>query len=521
MKRNIAVIGCGHWGKNLVRNFAELGSLAAVCDPDDQLAQSYAEQYNVGNLSFSAIISDATIEGVVLAVPVPLHASMAIEVMNAGKHVYVEKPLAMSRIEAEAMIASATENGVQLMVGHLLQYHPVFMVVRGLAESGELGSLSYIYSNRLSFGKVRSEEDVIWSFAPHDISMILSLTGQQPEVVKTESSSILQPDIADTATVHMQFNSALKAHVSVSWLHPYKEQKLVVVGEDAMAVFDDTKPWREKLALYRHVVQTIDGVPSLEKSEVEYLEVPQSEPLRNECEHFLNVVSGNVTPLTDGNEGLSVLKVLSAASLSESKDEAVRLATPVNNIHEDALVHESSYVDENVSIGSGTKVWHFSHILSDCDIGEDCSLGQNVVVGPNVAVGNRVKIQNNVSVYEGVSLEDGVFCGPSCVFTNVNNPRSEIVRKDEYRKTVVRRGASIGANATIICGNDLGEYCFIAAGAVVTKEVPAYALMVGSPAKRIGWMSKAGGRLGEDLICPIDATAYRLLTPNKLEEIFE
>jgi len=191
----------------------------------------------------------------------------------------------------------------------------------------------------------------------------------------------------------------------------------------------------------------------------------------------------------------------------------------MNSIHENAFIHESSYVDDNVSISSGTKVWHFSHILSNCDIGEDCSIGQNVVIGPNVSVGNRVKIQNNVSVYDGVTLEDGVFCGPSCVFTNVINPRSEIVRKDEYRKTIVRRGASIGANATIICGHDLGEYCFIAAGAVVTKEVPAYALMAGTPAKRIGWMSKAGGRLRDDLICPIDGTAYRVVTAEKLEEI--
>tara|TARA_B100000242_G_C42978382_1_gene454121 strand:+ start:422 stop:1006 length:585 start_codon:yes stop_codon:yes gene_type:complete len=191
----------------------------------------------------------------------------------------------------------------------------------------------------------------------------------------------------------------------------------------------------------------------------------------------------------------------------------------MRKINKDVSVHESSYLDENVTIGSGTKVWHYSHILSNCNIGEECTLGQNVVIGPNVSVGNRVKIQNNVSVFEGVTLEDDVFCGPSCVFTNVINPRSEIVRKEEYRKTVVRRGASIGANATIICGNELGEYCFIAAGAVVTKEVPAYALMAGNPAKRIGWMSKAGGRLGEDLICPIKGTAYRLLNSDKLEEI--
>ena len=185
----------------------------------------------------------------------------------------------------------------------------------------------------------------------------------------------------------------------------------------------------------------------------------------------------------------------------------------------DIFVHETSYIDENVSIGSGTKIWHFSHILANCNIGRDCSFGQNVVLGPNVVIGNQVKIQNNVSIYEGVTLEDKVFCGASCVFTTVNNPRSEIVRKDEYRQTLVKKGASIGANATIVCGNDLGEYCFVAAGAVVTKEVPAFALVAGTPAKIIGWMSKVGGRLGEDLICPISGTAYEFIAPNKLEEV--
>ena len=325
MKKNIAVVGCGHWGKNLVRNFSDLGNLAAVCDPNAEVAKQYADQYLVKNYSFSEVLNDLSIEGVVLAVPAPLHASMAIEVMNAGKHAYVEKPLAMNNLEADRMIASAEENGVQLMVGHLLQYHPIFMALRTLVESGEMGALQYIYSNRLSFGKVRSEEDVIWSFAPHDISMILSLTGHEPDSVRTEYTSILQPDIADAAIVHMEFNSGLKAHISVSWLHPYKEQKLVVVGKNAMAVFDDTKPWGEKLALYRHVVRSSGSLPSLEKAEVEYVEVSQSEPLRNECQHFLDVVSGDVTPLTNGKEGLGVLNVLSAASLSQSKNQAVRI----------------------------------------------------------------------------------------------------------------------------------------------------------------------------------------------------
>lgn len=325
MKKNIAVVGCGHWGKNLVRNFSDLGSLAAVCDPNAEVAQQYADQYLVKNYSFSEVLNDLSIEGVVLAVPAPLHTSMGIEVMNAGKHAYVEKPLAMNNLEAERMIASAEKNGVQLMVGHLLQYHPIFISLRTLVESDEMGALQYIYSNRLSFGKVRSEEDVIWSFAPHDISMILSLAGQEPDTVRAESASILQPDIADTAIVHLEFKSGLKAHISVSWLHPYKEQKLVVVGKNAMAVFDDTKPWGEKLALYRHVVRSSGSLPSLEKAEVEYVEVSQSEPLRNECQHFVDVVSGDITPLTNGKEGLGVLNVLSAASLSQSKNQAVRI----------------------------------------------------------------------------------------------------------------------------------------------------------------------------------------------------
>lgn len=178
------------------------------------------------------------------------------------------------------------------------------------------------------------------------------------------------------------------------------------------------------------------------------------------------------------------------------------------------FIHESSYVDEGVEIGAGTKVWHFSHLLGGVSVGEHCSIGQNVMIGPDVSVGNRCKIQNNVSLYKGITLEDGVFCGPSCVFTNVNNPRAEIERKDEFRRTTVRRGATIGANATIVCGHELAEYCFIAAGAVVTGGVPAYALMAGVPARQIGWMSKAGGKLGDDLICPVDGTEYSVAGGN-------
>ncbi|MDB2416020.1 Gfo/Idh/MocA family oxidoreductase [Pseudomonadales bacterium] len=317
MKKNIAVVGCGHWGKNLVRNFWELGVLVAVCDPNRDLAQRYADEYSVMDLSFSDILNDSSIEGVVLAVPAVMHCSMALAAMGKGKSVFVEKPIAMNVAEAKLMISSANKNKVQLMVGHLLQYHPVFVALRKLTELGQLGNLQYLYSNRLSFGKIRSEEDVIWSFAPHDISMILSLVGQEVIAVKTESSAILQGGIADTATIHMEFDSGVKAHILVSWLHPCKEQKLVVIGDAGMAVFDDTKPWCEKLAVYRHKVDITESQAELSKSNVEYLVVEESEPLRNECKHFIEVISGRVRPLTDCDEGLSVLNVLSAASLPD------------------------------------------------------------------------------------------------------------------------------------------------------------------------------------------------------------
>jgi len=184
-----------------------------------------------------------------------------------------------------------------------------------------------------------------------------------------------------------------------------------------------------------------------------------------------------------------------------------------------AKIHESAYVDEGVVLGSGTRIWHFVHVLGQTVIGQDCVLGQNVMAGPRVTIGNGCKIQNNVALYDGVELEDDVFCGPSCVFTNVNNPRAFLNRKSEFRRTLVKQGASIGANATIVCGHTLGAYCFIAAGAVVTKDVPDFAMMAGVPARRIGWMSHNGAKLGADLVCPETGRRYRETRPDILEEI--
>ena len=208
------------------------------------------------------------------------------------------------------------------------------------------------------------------------------------------------------------------------------------------------------------------------------------------------------------------MQVLDAAQRSLHTHANVPLSTEIAPY----FAHETSLVDPGCEIGQGTKIWHFSHILKGTKIGEDCVIGQNVMIGPDVVVGDRCKIQNNVSLYKGVTLEDGVFCGPSCVFTNVHNPRAEIERKDEFRTTHVERGVTIGANATIVCGNRLGAYSLIGAGAVVTKDVKPHAVMVGNSARQMGWVSHAGEKLGDDLICPRENRRYHVNADGYLVE---
>tara|TARA_B100001093_G_scaffold512768_1_gene583255 strand:- start:577 stop:1536 length:960 start_codon:yes stop_codon:yes gene_type:complete len=312
MKKNIAVVGCGSWGKNLVRNFSELGALNSVSDVNSEIANNYANQYQVKNLSFGEIINDKNIEGVVLAVPANLHATMSIDVMNKGKHVLVEKPLALNEIDAKLMIEVSKKNNVKLMVGHLLHYHPIFKEIKKIVENGQIGKLEYINSNRLSFGKYRNEEDIIWSFAPHDISMILSLTKEKPNIVKCNSKSIIKENHADIANIYMEFPSGLKSNISVSWINPNKEVKLVITGTSAMLIFDDTKPWDKKLSFISYDIKKTKNLIDINKSILKFIEISEEEPLKNECKHFLEVVKNNIQPLTDGIEGQKVVEVLSA-----------------------------------------------------------------------------------------------------------------------------------------------------------------------------------------------------------------
>lgn len=519
----VAVVGCGRWGKNLARDFAALGALEAIVEVDPAVSASLAAAHGCRALGLDEALADPAIDGVVIAAPAALHHPLAKRALAAGKHVYVEKPLALSVEDGNELVTLADKAGRCLMVGHLLQYHPAFLALKEFVASGALGKLSYIYSNRLSLGTLRHEEDVLWSFAPHDISMILALAGEAPDEIAAFSAPTLHPGIGDVVQLQLAFANGIKGHIFCSWLHPFKEQRLVVVGERGMVVFEDSAADpADKLRVYDHKIAWTNGVPRAIKGEGAPLPYSPGNPLMEECRHFLAAIANGTAPRTDGREALAVLSVLERATsdmnnrISKGGSEA---AAPKAPSYPGVTIHESAYVDAGVSIGTGTRIWHFSHILGEVSLGRNCNIGQNVAIGPRVTIGDGVKIQNNVSVYEGVVLEDGVFCGPSCVFTNINTPRAEISRKHLFRKTLVKRGATIGANATIVCGHELGAYCFIAAGAVVTKDVPAFALMAGVPAARIGWVGHAGVKLGPDLVCPETGRAYRQSGPDTLEEI--
>ncbi len=513
--QDIAVIGTGYWGKNLVRNYHALGRLGLVCDRSGAaLAELGARLPGVDTcLALSDVLARPAIRGVVVATPAETHFAIAREALLSGRHVYVEKPLVQDEAQARELVALAGERGLTLMVGHLLQYHPAFESLLALARSGGLGRINYIYSHRLNLGKIRREENALWSFAPHDVSMILALAGEEPRAVLATGGNYLHSALADVTTTHLDFASGLKAHIFVSWLHPFKEQKLVVVGDRKMAVFDDTLPWADKLLLYPHSIDWKGQAPVPVRGEAERVELVEAEPLRRECLHFLRCLDEGAAPRTDGREGLAVLRVLGAAQRSMDAGCAVVPLGPAAPAPAPGpagyFVHETARVDPGAVIGPGTKVWHFSHVLPGSVVGAGCTVGQSVMIGPDAVVGDGCKIQNNVSVYRGVTLEDQVFCGPGMVFTNVWNPRAHIRRMGELRPTLVRRGASIGGGAVVVCGNTVGRCAFVGAGAVVTHDVPDHALVMGNPARVRGWVCACGVKLDEDLRCPACGAAYR------------
>jgi UDP-2-acetamido-3-amino-2,3-dideoxy-glucuronate N-acetyltransferase len=314
----IAVVGAGYWGRNLVRIFADLGALAAVCDADQALLAEHATRHpHIQTYpSFADLLSRSQdITAVAISTPAVTHHDLVKQALLAGKDVFVEKPLSLTLAEAQELDDIALTRGRILMVDHILRFHPAVIKLKELIDAGALGKLRYIYSNRLNIGRLRKEENILWSFAPHDISVILFLTGEEPVSVHAMGEAYLQEHIYDVTLTQLSFSDRLQAHIFVSWLHPFKEQKFVVVGDRNMAVFDDTRP-KDKLVLYPHRVEWVNRIPVAEKAEGQPVDLEEREPLKLACSHFLDCIRERKPPLTDGAEGIRVLRVLDCAQRS-------------------------------------------------------------------------------------------------------------------------------------------------------------------------------------------------------------
>lgn len=327
-KVRVAVVGAGRWGKNLVRVFARSGCLAAVVDPDPA-AREIAALYSVPHLTDCSELRDhRDVTAAAIATPAATHSHVALRCLDLGLDLFIEKPVAVSVEDAELVVAEAERRGRILFVGHLLLYHPAVVALKAMMSRGELGEIRYIYSNRLNLGRVRREENILWSFAPHDIAVILHLLDAFPISVGAVGGSWLQNGIADVTVTHLAFPENIRAHVFVSWLHPAKEQKLVVVGSQRTAIFDDMEETEKLRVIDASVEVPADGIPSTRAGSRRAVPVATDEPLQLEIEHFVRACSNRTRPLTDGPHGIEVLKILAAAEASLRRTDAAQGIDP-------------------------------------------------------------------------------------------------------------------------------------------------------------------------------------------------
>ncbi len=512
-KKSLCVVGAGRWGKNHIRTLAELGCLAGIVESDPerraQFAAAYPQAKTFANIREAV---EHPFDGFTIATPAETHFEIARFLLERGKAVLVEKPVTLRSAEARELQRLSRQHHAGLMAGHVMLFHPAIRRIKELIESGKLGKLEYLYSNRLNLGTVRTEENILWSFAPHDISIFQYFIGQSPRAVFSQGGAFLQPHIHDSTMTILTYPGNIVGHIFVSWLHPFKEHRLVVIGSKGMVSFEDSSSGKA-LLFYEKGIDWVQGEPVKRDGPTETIPYDSAMPLTEEMKAFMRCLSGEPVRVADSQNAVEVMDILERATESllsgaEAKSEP---EPPRKNFY----VHPTSFVDDNVEIGEGTKIWHFSHVQSHSRIGKKCSLGQNVNVGNNVVIGNHVKIQNNVSIYEGVELEDYVFCGPSMVFTNILDPRCKYPQRGSefYKKTLVKEGASLGANSTIVCGNTIGRHAFVGAGAVVTRDVPDYALVVGVPARQKGWACECGEilpRFDASIACPRCGMKYVL-----------
>ncbi len=308
MKKNIVVIGCGYWGKNIVRNFYDVGSLYGVADVKSEVSKKFSDKYDVKNFSIDEALNHNSVDAIAICTPAETHAEIAIKAMQSGKDVFVEKPLALNEIDAFKIKDVVDKTGKKLMVGHLLQYHPAFEKVLQIIDSDLLGRIKKVFSERMSFGKIRKEEDVIWSFAPHDISMILRIIKSFPTKVICNGTNIISENLYDEANINLIFEDKnINAQINVSWLHPIKRHIFTVIGTKGMIIFDDTKDWDEKV-FYQEF--KLDAKTGLTRTESKFLKIDTEEPLKRECSYFIDYINDIKDSRTGVEEGIEIVSIL-------------------------------------------------------------------------------------------------------------------------------------------------------------------------------------------------------------------
>ena len=489
----LGLIGGGYWGKNLIRDFVKLNDLHTVCDIDDAALSKIRESYEgvFTTKNFDTLLKTTAITRVCIALPAHMHYEYVKKALLADKDVYVEKPFTLNVDKAKELTQLAKDKGKILMVGHLLQYHPAMEKIKEIVSSGLIGEVKQIIANRYSLGIFRTFENVLWSFGVHDLSVILSLCGDKmPESVVCNGCSHITPGIQDIANCVLKYKDKY-VNLNLNWMSPYKEQKMSIVGTKGMLTFDDVNKTLELIPEYiRFSHELVPSNPVAIKNNEKTIFYSADFPLIRECQHFIRCCEKREQSKTNGDEGVRVIELLThlQTSLENNGKEIYLKKSTISDI----FVHPTATVDANAQIGEGTKIWHYSHICEGAKIGKNCNIGQNVYIAGDAVIGDNCKVQNNVSIYKGVEAGNNVFFGPSCVLTNDLNPRCAYPKNGNYVKTIIKDGVTLGANSTIVCGKTIDENAFIAAGAIVCKDVSKGSLMIGTASKKRGSVDLSG-----------------------------